>query len=67
LRGEGIPLGARILGVADAFDALTSKRSYRDPLSPEDALALLAQETVAGRWDPAIYAALAAMVRAESA
>jgi putative two-component system response regulator len=67
LRGEGIPLGARILGVADAFDALTSKRSYRDPLSPEDALALLAQETVAGRWDPAIYAALAAMVRAETA
>jgi putative two-component system response regulator len=66
LRGEAIPLGARILGVADAFDALTSKRSYREQLTPEDALALLAKETVEGRWDPAIYAALAAMVRGEA-
>jgi len=35
LKAEGIPLGARILAVADSFDAMNSKRAYRDPL-PED-------------------------------
>ena len=33
LKGEEIPLMARIAAVADTFDAMTSKRSYRDPLS----------------------------------
>ena len=37
LRGTAIPLGARILAVADAFDALTSARVHRDPLSHDDA------------------------------
>ncbi len=32
LRGDGIPLGARIFAVADAFDAMTSKRTYRNAL-----------------------------------
>lgn len=36
--GEDIPLGARILAVADAFDAMTSDRPYRDALSAEKAL-----------------------------
>ena len=35
LEGEGIPSGARILAVADTFDAMNSARPYRDPL-PED-------------------------------
>lgn len=35
LAGEDIPLMARIIGVADAYDAMTSKRSYRDVLSQE--------------------------------
>src|SRR5437870_8686635 len=38
LRGPEIPLGARILSVADCFDALSSDRSYRPALSAEDAL-----------------------------
>jgi putative nucleotidyltransferase with HDIG domain len=38
LRGEQIPLGARILNVADAFDAMTSDRSYRRALDLEAAL-----------------------------
>jgi HD-GYP domain-containing protein (c-di-GMP phosphodiesterase class II) len=41
LRGEGIPLEARILGVADAFDAMTSARPYRAALAVEAALAEL--------------------------
>jgi putative nucleotidyltransferase with HDIG domain len=36
--GEDIPLGARILAVADAFDAMTSHRPYRPPMPVEEAL-----------------------------
>lgn len=38
LRGSEIPLGARILCVADAFEAMTSERSYRSRLSKEEAV-----------------------------
>jgi putative nucleotidyltransferase with HDIG domain len=38
LRGEEIPLGAKIVGVADAFDAMTSERVYRSPLTREEAI-----------------------------
>ncbi len=65
LKGEEIPLGARILALADAFDALTSDRSYRRRVPKDEALQILARETVEGHWDPAIYAALAAMIRKE--
>ncbi|MEW5766319.1 MAG: HD domain-containing phosphohydrolase [bacterium] len=37
LAGDNIPLGARILAVADTFDAMTSSRPYRGPMSPEEA------------------------------
>src|SRR5207302_10008977 len=58
LSGERIPLGARIIFVADAFDAMTSERVYRGPLSTDDALAEL--ERCAGtQFDPGIVAAFA--------
>ncbi len=38
LKGEDIPVGAQIIGVADAFDAITSTRPYRFGLDPEVAL-----------------------------
>lgn len=37
IKGEEIPLGARMLSVADAYDAMTSNRPYRDALTPEKA------------------------------
>ncbi len=37
LRAEEIPLGARILQVADAYDAMTSQRSYHDPMTKDEA------------------------------
>ena len=58
LIAEAIPLGARVLAVADAFDALTSARSYRQPASQEQAFEILMRETGEGRWDPAVIAAL---------
>ena len=38
LGGDDIPLGARIIAVADAFDAMTSDRSYRAAMRREDAV-----------------------------
>jgi diguanylate cyclase (GGDEF)-like protein/putative nucleotidyltransferase with HDIG domain len=45
LRGEEIPLGARILAVVDYFDALVSDRPYHKPMAFEAAMALLRQES----------------------
>jgi len=44
LRGEDIPLGARIIAVADAFDAMTSDRPYRRGMPSQTALDIIAQE-----------------------
>ena len=56
--GETIPLGARIIFVADAYDAMTSDRVYRERFSDEDALDEL--ERCSGtQFDPAVVAALA--------
>jgi HD-GYP domain-containing protein (c-di-GMP phosphodiesterase class II) len=57
LAGEAIPLGARIVAVADTFDALTSRRPYREAYSPTDAMVLLRDEAGC-TLDPAIVAAL---------
>jgi len=47
LRGKEIPHGARIIAVADFFEAITAKRHYREPMRREEAIALLKRE--AGR------------------
>jgi putative nucleotidyltransferase with HDIG domain len=41
LKGKDIPIGARIIAVADFFEAVTSKRHYRDPMPLEEAFRLL--------------------------
>lgn len=57
LRGEAITIGGRILGAADAFDALTSRRAYREPMTPQATLELMS--TLVGRLlDPRVFAAL---------
>ena len=66
LPGPEIPLGARIVFVVDAYDAMTSDRVYRGRLSQPDALAEL--ERCAGtQFDPAVVAALAAELELEDA
>lgn len=44
LKGEEIPLGARIIAVADFFEAVTSKRHYRDAMPIDKAMALLIEK-----------------------
>jgi HD-GYP domain-containing protein (c-di-GMP phosphodiesterase class II) len=51
LRGETIPVEARLLGVADAFDAMTSRRAYRSALSVEQALTEL-KRCAGTQFDP---------------
>jgi putative two-component system response regulator len=58
LRGDGIPFEARIVAVADAFDAMTTERPYRNSRSPAEALDELRR--VAGRQlDPSVVEAFA--------
>jgi HD-GYP domain-containing protein (c-di-GMP phosphodiesterase class II) len=66
LVGSAIPLGARVVAVADVFDALTSDRPYRAALSRDAALAYLAGE--AGQTlDADVVAALLGLARADGA
>ena len=62
LAGDAIPLSARIFAVADVFDALCSKRPYKEPMGFEAAMAILEQDT--GRhFDPAVMALFRPMAR----
>ena len=54
LKGEAIPLGARIISVVDVFDALHTERPYKAALSRRDAVSLLIRETDRGYWDPKV-------------
>ena len=65
LVGEQIPIHARIIGIVDCYDALTTKRPYREALDPEEALRIIHQETEEGLWDPEIVDELTKMVRDE--
>jgi putative nucleotidyltransferase with HDIG domain len=61
LVGEAIPLGARILGAVEIFDALTTSRPYQATMSPAMAVARMADLT-GTVLDPNVHAALAAVV-----
>ena len=54
LRGTEIPLLARVLQVADIYDALTSQRAYKRAYSPAEALRTIREETERGWRDPQI-------------
>ena len=63
LRGEAIPLGARIIAVCVAFEAMISLRPYREPLPPATALDELRR--CAGRqFDPVVVDAFCALMGA---
>lgn len=53
LKGEEIPLGARIMALTDAFDAMKSERPYRKPLSDETILSEIKKNT-GSQFDPKI-------------
>lgn len=62
LVGEQIPLGARIIHAAEAYDTMVSKRSYNAAKSPEDALSEL-RRCSGQQFDPQVVEALAVVLR----
>jgi putative two-component system response regulator len=62
LRGEAIPLTARILQVVDVYDALTTDRPYRRALSQAAALETIEAEARRGWWDPGVVRAFREVV-----
>ncbi|HEY7392003.1 MAG TPA: HD domain-containing phosphohydrolase, partial [Bryobacteraceae bacterium] len=56
LRGDRIPLLARVLQVADIYDALTNSRCYKPAYTPKEAIGIIEEETAQGWRDPEIVA-----------
>jgi putative two-component system response regulator len=54
LKGDSIPLGARIISVVDVYDALRTLRPYKPALAHDQAVSILRRETDAGFWDPRV-------------
>jgi len=63
LKAGEIPLGVRILSVADVFDALTSDRPYRKALSVAQAISVLREEVQKGWWDGRVVEMLSNVIR----
>ena len=63
LAGEQIPLAARIFAVADVFDALCSKRPYKEPMGFDAAMTILDKDT-GSHFDPSVMAVFRPMARA---
>ena len=55
MEGDGIPIHARIIGIVDCYDALTTDRTYRKALSEDDAIKIMVKETSDGLWDPKLF------------
>ena len=62
LAGEAIPLAARIFAVADVFDALCSKRPYKEPMDFDTAMSILQTDT-GSHFDPGVMAAFQPIAR----
>jgi len=62
LVGEEIPFGARVVGIADVFDALTSPRSFRQAYSQGEALAIM-QKDATTMFDPNLFGVFVDMMK----
>jgi putative two-component system response regulator len=62
IAGDQISIGGRILAACDAFDALTSRRAFREATTPEETVRYLESEHVGSLLDPHVFGALKAVV-----
>jgi putative two-component system response regulator len=67
LRGDEIPLTARVMTIVDVYDALTTDRPYRAALSREQALETMHKEAERGWWDKEVLQEFESMLREEPA
>jgi HD-GYP domain-containing protein (c-di-GMP phosphodiesterase class II) len=65
LKGDEIPIGSRIIAVADFFEAITAKRHYRNPMTYEEAIAALMAET-GSHFDPEVVSAFVSFISSEA-
>jgi putative two-component system response regulator len=62
LRGDEIPITARVLQTVDIYDALTTDRPYRKALPPQEAISRIRKEVESGWWDGSLVDQLEALV-----
>ena len=62
LKGNSIPLGSRIIAVADAYSAMISDRAYRKALTKSKAIEIIKEEAGV-KWDPVIVEALLEVIK----
>jgi putative two-component system response regulator len=62
LRGNAIPITARVLQVVDVYDALTTARPYKKALSQAEAFEVMESEVRQGWWDPDVFAVFIEMM-----
>src|SRR5882762_278527 len=67
LRGENIPITARVLQIVDVYDALTTVRPYKAAFSITDALQTMKLEVAKGWWDPQIFDQFEKLMRSGTA
>jgi putative two-component system response regulator len=67
LRGEDIPITARVLQIVDVYDALTTVRPYKAAFSITDALQTMKLEVAKGWWDARIFDQFEQLVRSGTA
>jgi putative two-component system response regulator len=65
LKGNAIPMAARVLQVVDVYDALTTVRPYKKALPLAKALEIMEEEVKRGWWDPVVFNAFTEMVGRE--
>lgn len=66
LKGEQVPLTARVLQTVDIYDALTTERPYKRALSAAEALQTMEGEVQRGLWDPHLFAEFQQMLACKS-
>jgi putative two-component system response regulator len=67
LRGEAIPVAARVLQIVDVYDALTTERPYKKAFSIANALLTMKEEVAKGWWDPQIFEQFECLMRGAAA
>ena len=67
LRGDDIPVAARVLQIVDVYDALTTERPYKPAFSITDALQTMKMEVAKGWWDARIFSLFEQFVRSGTA
>jgi putative two-component system response regulator len=67
LRGDAIPVTARVLQIVDVYDALTTDRPYKKAFPIVDALQTMKEEVAKGWWDPHIFDHFERLVRGSAA